>query len=94
MDNNTERALRFIQVSVDLNADGRSIQCWWGVERPPRWEALSYPYKYTYIGDMCDWEIYSSGELTPIIIHFCGEEADKQVLTGRKVNANRKLSNR
>ncbi len=90
----SDRPLRFIHVSLDTNQDGFSIQCWWGVERPPRWEAVSYPHKYTYYGDCCDWEIYSSHELTPILLHTCGEAADKQVLTGRKVNANRKVANR
>lgn len=85
---------RFIQVSIDQNEDGLSIQSWWGVDRPPRWELLSYPHQYTYYGDVCEWVIFASGELTPVLLHTIGEAADSVCLRARKINANRKLANR
>lgn len=87
------QAWRYIQVSIDQNEDGLSIQSWWGVDRPPRWELLSYPHQYTYHGDICSWLIFSSGELTPVLIHTIGDAADKICQRNRKINERRKAVN-
>lgn len=88
------RPLRFIQVSIDQNEDGLSIQCWWSIDPIPLWERVSYPHNYLYMGDFCDWRIFSSGELTPVLQHTVGSVADKQCSTARAINAKRKIVNR
>jgi len=89
-----ERPLRYIQVSIDRNEDGFSVQCWWSTDQLPMWERASYPHNYLYLGDLCDWRIFSSGELTPVLQHTIGNEAEKNCATARAINAKRKLSNR
>jgi len=86
--------MRYMTVSLDVNAEGINLACWMSTVDFWTSEKEAYPYAYTYIGDRCEWLIHGNAELTMKMLAAVGETADRICSQQADINARRRPVNR